>query len=213
MTIDVRILSVHDGDVHQVGATHEGALLVNQLPFPPNDEDRREIFISDMKNSAGSFDMQVVGSLAAPFDFFVESDPEHDVYITQLAFTIVDAGSTANKFGNIAALSNGCKLFYFNGESEVTIRDSLKSNYDFLRLCLFNPSVGSGSDAFKLTNVVSTSEAYIAVLDFFKVMPPFGLKLQRGSKQRLSLRVQDNTTGVDGFEAVAYGFKRLRDKD
>ena len=59
-------------------------------------------------------------------------------------------------------------------------------------------------------DIVSTSEGYIPVLDLTKIMPPFGIKLDRGTVQKLALVVRDDTTGVDGFDCIAYGFERFK---
>ena len=122
---------------------------------------------------------------------------------------IADAGATMSKFGNITALTNGCNLFFDRATGTITIHDTLKSNLDFVRLCLGQPAFGTAADSFRIKNDISTSEGYIPVLDLTKLVPPFGIKLDLGTNQRFVLEVKDNTSTVDAFDAIAYGFDRL----
>lgn len=152
--------------------------------------------------------MRVVGSAVAPVPFFVQATTGADRYITQLSFLISDALATLNEFGHIAALINGCTLTYLKVGKTITIHDALKTNFDFVRLCMGRPAFGNTTNAFIAGNVSGTSEGVIPVLDFTKILPPFGLKLDAGSVQQLILTVRDNTTGVDAFNAIAYGVDR-----
>jgi hypothetical protein len=38
---------------------------------------------------------------------------------------------------------------------------------------------------------------------------PWGIRLPKDSNLRLVLRVKDNTSGVDAFNAIVYGFDRV----
>lgn len=192
--------------------TADQSLLVTQSPFPPTGEQRvipfRQYMTTDGLPS-GSNDMQVVGTLAAPVKFYVQASSESDRYITQISFLIADAGAQANKFGNITELTNGCKFYYERFDRVVTFHDALKTNFDFSRMCIFNPPLGATTSAFLVSNVISTSEAWLTTLDLTQIMPPYGLKLDAGTIQRLILEVRDDTTGVDGFDVICYGFDRL----
>lgn len=165
-------------------------------------------FLTDDGLSTGDEDMAVDGS-SITVPFWVPASTTADRYITQLSFLIADASATMDKFGNITALTNGCNLFFDRATGTITIHDTLKSNFDFVRLCLGQPAFGSAADAFRIKNAISTSEGYIPVLDLTKLVPPYGIKLDIGTVQRLVLEVRDNASGVDAFNVIAYGFDRL----
>jgi hypothetical protein len=184
------------------------AVVVSDTGCPPLIQQKNRIFREYLKNSAGSEDMTVDGSTTA-VEFYVSANGDDDRYITTLSFVIADANATLNKFGNIAALTNGCQLFYETLEETVTIHDALKSNFDFVRLCLGEPAFALATTAFRAPNVVGTSEGYMPVLDLRRLVPPYGIKLDRGTTQRLVLKVRDDCTGVDGFDCIAYGFDRF----
>lgn len=192
--------------------TKEQALLVSPYPSPPLLPQKSEIFrqyLTDDGTAAGDEDMQTAGSLAAPVDFYVKADDEDDRYISAVAFVIADDGAAFSKFGAIAALTNGCQFLYESARGEIFIHEALKTNWDFVRLALASPAFGTGKDAFMAKDIEGKVDAYIPTVDFLRLMPPFGIKLDRGSKQRLILRVRDDTTGVDSFNAIAYGFDRF----
>lgn len=168
-------------------------------------------YLTDDGTSTGSSDMRVNGS-STSVDFYIEASSDCDRYITFLSFVIADAGATLNDFGNIGALSNGGDLFYDSERGTVTIADLLTTNWLYVRMALGNPSFGDGAGAFRASNVSGTSEGYIPILNVTSILPPYGIKLERGTKQRITHRVNDNVTAVDEFTCLAYGFDRFPDE-
>jgi hypothetical protein len=168
-------------------------------------------FSSFLKNSSDSSDMQVSASIASPQDFFVSADDEDDLYITKLTVTIADANAVLNKFGNITALTNGCQLLFRRENGElITLFDGLKSNFDFVRAGSITPAIGADATAFRAKNVVGTAEGYVSRFEF-QTPVSIGLPMIKGTRQKIILRVRDDTTGVDQFDAYATGFTRRRD--
>ena len=188
------------------------SLVVSLNPCPPILEQKNRIFrqyLTADGTSSGSTVMKVNGAVTS-VEFWVPAHAVNDRFITAVSFVISDATPTLNKFGTITALTNGCDFEYRRRAGEVVIiHGDLKTNWDFIRMCMGYPAFGDAANAFQATNIVGTSEGYIPVFNFLAVMPPFGLKLDAGSDQRLILRVNDDLTGVDGFDAISYGFERL----
>ncbi len=190
----------------------DGSQIVTIRPWPPLEEQKTQPFrqfLTTTGLSSGSEDMQVVGTLAAPIEFWVPADVTNDRYVTSLSFVIADQNATLDKFGTITALTNGCRLFYERASGEIELHGTLKSNFDFVQMCLGQPAFGDGNTAFRAPNIVGASEAYIPVLDLMIMNPPYGIRLARGSLQRLVVQVRDDTQGVDRFDCVATGFDRL----
>ena len=187
----------------------QNALVVTNTACPPMIEQKNIIFSQYLTNSGNATgDSQM--STGTTGEFFIPSHVERDRYITQISFAIIDAGAGLNEFGNIAALTNGCRFYYTRGGGqEVDIKDGLKSNWDFVRMCRLNPAWGDAGTAFIAQNVTGASEAFAPVMNFLDILPPYGLKLDKGSEQKLALEVRDDTSGVDGFDAIGYGFERF----
>ena len=190
------------------------ALLVSPYTCPPLIPQKNRIFRQYMTDDGlvtGSEDMRVNAALATPIQFWIPAHDDDDRYITAISFVIEDAGATLREFGALAAaLANGCRLFYDSLEVEVEIHDALQSNFDFVRLCLGRPAFGDAANTFRAPNVIALSEAYMPVLYLKDMMPPYGVKLDRGTTQRLVLEVRDDTRAVDGFNAICYGFDRFQ---
>ncbi len=187
----------------------DNCLLVASPSYPPLIPQKTKIFrqyMTDDGLSTGTFDMQT----ASAKEFWVPASGTADRYITQVSFVIEDATAVLNKFGAITALSNGCEFYYYREGEKVIIHDALKTNWDFLRMCIAgSPAFGTGNAVYKLSNVVANVEAFAPLFDFTKVMPPYGIKLDMATSQKLVLSVRDDTTGVDGFNAICYGFDRF----
>ena len=170
-------------------------------------------FLTDDGLSSGSEDMIVDGSSTA-IEFWIPASSENDRYITILSVVIADVGNFAqNEFGNLgSALTNGCRLFYERGTGEeIDIHNSLKTNFDFNRLALGRPAFGSTGDTFRGTNFIGTAEATMPIIDFKEFIPPYGIKLDHGTTQRLVLSIRDALAGLTTFDIIAYGFDRLPD--
>jgi hypothetical protein len=201
------------GTGNRVRVNPEGTLSVVVHPHPPTSDASFPIpFRTDftLDGVAGaSSDMQVVGTSAAPITFSVAAHVTRETFVKTVSIEIADASATLNKFGNITALANGCKFIWSTQDNgEVEIAGSLQSNWDFVRLAAGNPAFGDGAAAFRAGNVSGTSEGYIPVLDMSAVFGfPYGLKLRKGTLDRLSFVIQDDTTGVDSFNAVASGLE------
>jgi hypothetical protein len=199
------------GNVAKV--TPSGYLYTQEAPYPPVGEDTKLTIYRErltLNNDGTTFDARVNGSVN-PQSFWIQAESDKDIYITSVSFLIADAGATLNEFGNIGALANGCRVYYEDENGIINVGTGLISNFEFIRLCLGQPSFGTGTTAFQAGNIAGTSEGYIPVLDFRNFGFRWGLRLKAGSLNKLVLEVNDDVTGVDAFNVIAYGFRRNPD--
>ena len=188
----------------------EGYLYTQEAPFPPSGEDTKITIYRErltLNNDGTTFDARVNGSVT-PQQFWIQAESDFDIYITSVSFLIADANATLTQFGNIGALANGCRVFYEDENGSINVGTGLISNFEFVRLCLGQPSFGTGTSAFQAGNIAGNSEGYIPTLDFRNFGFRWGLRLSENTLNRLVLEVNDNVTGVDAFNAIAYGFRR-----
>lgn len=193
--------------------SNEGFLFTQEAPFPPSGEETKITVYREfltLNNDGTTNDMRVDGSTTSQY-FWVNSEPNFDIYITTLSFLISDAGAELDEFGNLGALPNGCRLFYEDNNGEINIGTDLVSNFEFVRLCQGNPAFGNAADAFRARNIVGGSEGYIPVFDFRNFGFRWGLKLKAGTNNRLVMEINDQVSSLDGFNATAYGFRRVLD--
>ena len=194
------------GSGNEARVNGEGALSVSLHQHPDlNDLTVGIPSVLSFANSAGSSDMQVSASLAAPQFFYVAARSDFDVYIKTVIVTIADQNANLNQFGAVTALTNGVD-FCWESQSlgSFVIKDSMKTNWDFVKLSRANPAFGTTTNAFRASNVAGNSEGYVPVIDMFTLFGmQYGIRLRKGTTDRLVFKINDDTTGVDEFTAEA----------
>lgn len=208
MTIQTKLVDGH-GSGNRLKINSEGELHVVVHPHPPEDENISSIpFIQNFSTSAGATSMLVNGS-TTNVEFSVNADPLKDLYIKTVSVAIVDASASLSKFGNLTALTNGVQLKWETRDlGEVYISSSIKTNFEFMRLALGNPNIGDNTTVFQATNVVSTSEAYMPIIDFTILFGlQYGIRLRKNTTDKISFIIRDNVSTLDQFDAIAYGIK------
>ena len=119
------------GSGDELRISKEGAanVVVHQHPPLTNETALGIPSVLDFTNAAGSSDMQVVASLAAPQSFCIDARSDFDVYVKTVMVTIADQNAQLNQFGNLTALTNGVN---FSWESQslgtFAIKSAMKSN-------------------------------------------------------------------------------------
>lgn len=200
------------GSENTVYVNEEGSLEVVVHPHPPKDDTNLaepfRQYLTDTGKAGGSNDMRVNGS-TTNIDFFVTADEHVNIYIKSISIIIADAGAALSEFGNLSSLTNGVEFCWeTQDKGTVVIAESLQTNFDFVRLAVGEPSFGDGTTAFTASNISGQSEGFLPVIDFEKIFGlQYGIKLRKGTKDRIFFRIKDNVTGVDQFDAIAYGIK------
>lgn len=211
------MLTIQLKDGHGAGykqkVNKEGTIGVVIHQHPPLEDELSPLpfrqFLTSDGEPDGPSDMRVVGTLAAPIDFFIKAQRDVDIYIKTISIEITDANATLDKFGNVSALTNGVRFVWLTGNSgEIEIAPSLKTNWDFVRLAGGQPAFAENSAgaAFRASNVSGNSEGYIPVLDMGKIFGlQYGIRLRKGTNDALIFQVRDTTTGVDSFNIIGLG--------
>jgi hypothetical protein len=183
----------------------EGEIGVVQHTHPPEFESRtglpfRQYFTID-GTSGGDNDMIVDGS-STSVDFCIPSEPKFDRYVKFIAVKLADATAQFNEFGAInGGLTNGVEFIWSSQEiGDLTIHDGIKDNLEWFRLSNQVPTIidlsGGGADAV------------IVGIDLTKIFgSPWGLKLTKGTTEKIIFRVNDNLAGLDEFNIIGHGTK------
>lgn len=201
--IKAKIVGVSSNN--ELAVNSNGSINAYIIPAPPSNIEQQTLpFAEYMKlNGTGTSSFLINGAVTNR-DFFIASK-SYDVYINTIVFEIADATATMQKFGNLTALTNGLDFFYFNNSiGKYVIESGLKSNYDMVKLANFEPPFGSTP----LTNAVSSSEAYVGVIDLSDVFGlQWGLKLNANSLDKIGFTVKDDITGIDVMTIKVYGVR------
>ena len=212
--IPVQLTDGHGtGNKARVGQEGEVSVVVH--PHPPRDENAffgtplpfRQYFTDD-GYSTGSNDMRVDGSTNNQ-TFCIQAEEEKDIYIGRISVVIADASASLNKFGNLTALANGIEFRWVSQDlGDTIIHEALKTNFDFVRLGGGSPAFGTTTNAFRASNVSGNSEAYIPQVDFSEIFGlPWGIRLRKGTTDKLQFTIRDDVSGVDQFDTIGYGIR------
>ena len=148
-----------------------------------------------------------VDGLVDPVFFEIRPDTDRDRYIKTVQFTIVDQNATLTQFGNIGALDFPI-LFEWDRLGETVLLATMISNYDHVRLSGGDPPFGDGTAPLRDSDGRGTAEAYVPVMDYERMCGlPGGIRLGAGSDEVLRITIEDDITGVDGYDAIARGFE------
>lgn len=210
-------VTVKGKDSHPLQINSEGEASVVVHPHPPKNEDIsgaplpfRQYFTDD-GYSSGSNDMIVTGTAAAPLDFYISANQNYDIYIKQISVVIGDDGSPAlNKYGAIGALTNGVQWVYQNqAEGEYELHDGIKTNLEFIRIGTDTGAIGTGVDAY-LADVTGggTEKSYLPMIDLAETFGmPWGVRLVKGSEDKLIFRVRDDLSTLVTHNIIGYGIR------
>ena len=140
--------------------------------------------------------------------FYIKADPDDDVYITNIS-VICGYGTTADLFefaDKGTALTNGILIAYDHPtKGSVTIANP-KVNYDFIRMGLVDVCPTS----WQIQSLVANNDyGWIVNLPLSKIMPPYGIKLDRGTTEKMSITIRDDCSSADVFNMRAFGFERF----
>jgi len=164
-------------------------------------------YFTDNGQSSGSNDLIVDGS-STPQDFYISSSQDVDRYIKNVNILISDNGASLNNFGALSALTNGVDFVYSNiNIGEIFINQGLTTNLDLVRLSGINASsVGDGTSAYRADVSGAGADSYIVTIDMTSTFGfPWGLKLSKGSTDKLIFRINDNLAGIDTFNVIGTG--------
>ena len=188
----------------------DNALMVAIRGGPPLASQNCKIFrqyLTDDGLVTGSNSMGIDGS-GTNVTFVIPADEDNDRYITKVDF-LVGYGATAVLYQWLdsgAALTNGHRFFYERTGEAVDIHDAIKVTSDMLRLGV----VDFLSTGWEARNFAAGNDyGFIMRVDLLHLLPPYGLKLDRGTTERLCFRIRDDNTDADVMNAIAYGFERF----
>ena len=100
--------------------------------------------------------------------------------------------------------------FYWDttNEPEYELHEGIKTSKEFIRIASDTSGIGTGAEAYlaAVGGGSGNEESYLPNMDMKEIYGlPWGLKLKKGSLDKLIFRVRDNLTGLTTFNAIATG--------
>jgi len=145
-------------------------------------------FVVPLLNS-GSKNMNVDGS-STPVNFSF-SPSSGKVYVKEVSFFIADSGTTSpNKFGKVAALTNGVQL-QIQSKGIIYNVANIKDNSDIINTFADDPLIPSASAGF-----LDTNDAYSGNLIYDR-----SIVLDNATSDYIQFIIQDDVSGIDFLQA------------
>ncbi len=155
------------------------------------------------QGGTGDPDLRANGSLGTPVEFFIGTDAEKDIFITELRFY---GGGNGIQFSNFLSknspITNGI-LVEIRSDEQVKDFSPIRTTEDFKNKWAF----GSGSN-FRL-DLVSGTDQFLAVLIFENPFPLRKTSTFISGDDYVKCFIRDNlTSGLAELELRAFGFFR-----
>ena len=209
MSLTIRLVGP-DGKVLKVN--DEGDIGVTIHQHPPLSENILALpfrsYFTDDGTQTGSNIMKVDGS-SVDADFYIKASQDEDIYIKYITIEIGDGGNPAlNKFGSLSELTNGV-AFYWDTQQEplYELHEGIKTNKSFIRISSDSAGFGDGVNAF-LADVSGggSEKSYLPNMDMAEIYGlNWGLRLRKGTNDRIVFRARDDLTGLITFNAIGTG--------
>lgn len=202
------ILSSKDGTPAEF---EEGRQIVSQYACPPMIPQKNRIFsrfLTDDGLVAGSKDLGVNGS-STEIPYWMPADNNNDIYTTRINF-VIGYGASAGlwQFADSAgALTNGVRLSYTDTHGTDVEIANFKKNSSFLRYALTDGIIPT---SWELRHLGANNDyGFLLSIDVTNLVPPYGIKLDRGTNQKITILIRDNCTDADDFDCCVMGFERF----
>ncbi|MBF0629311.1 MAG: hypothetical protein HQL91_13930 [Magnetococcales bacterium] len=210
MPVQTHITDPGTGSTGRVSA--DGALHTCQTiaPCPAVGTANKTKFLNGLLGSAG-FESGVVrhnvNGAVTPQTAYIEAAQEYDIHILAVSFLFSDASVALNRMGALT-LTNGINLLAEqDGDVTYLVKNATTAGLLLAQTGGINLN-GGGADIGQLTNWSGTSDAQLAYMDLGAILGPDGLRIGRGTKDRLLLQIRDDLTGLEEFAVRVFGFRK-----
>jgi hypothetical protein len=199
------------GKEFSAGVSKYNTLLVSQIipPIPPVGTVSRYRYYNKLLGSEGAGEgitnQNVDGSIIGQTSY-ISAHPDYDLHIMGMIVIVASTIVAHNTFGNIAELANGCDLSIFENGEETKILDSVKTGGQMIAQSVFGHPYGNGATSFELTKWTGNHDAQTVVIPVHEFIPG-GMRIGRGTLDRLQLTVFDDLTGLSEFTTRVVGYR------
>lgn len=159
---------------------------------------------------SGTTNMNVNGSVTAQ-EFYIGSHADYDIHIMGIAIVIADDSVVHNRFGNISTttVTSGWDLYLIESDETTYLVENARTSGEVLFQSGFFNAYGDAASTWELTNWGPlTTDANDATTIYLPIATwvPVGVRLGRGTDDKLVSVVNDDLTGLTEFYCRVFGF-------
>lgn len=158
---------------------------------------------------SGIISMNVLGSLVAPLTFYIQASVDYDLYISKIVIIFADSAIVHNKFGNVTALTNGWTLNITESGKVTPIISNAKTGGQLLAQTPLESMYGATTTVNTLSNWTGTEDAATVILDIASIIPN-GIRIGRGTNDKIEAIVADDLTGLTEFTVRILGYRHYQ---
>lgn len=204
---------IHDGSGSGESAkvTEYNSLSVSQVvpPVPPVGTVSRYRYYNKLIGSTGAgsgVTSQNVNGVVTNQNFYISAHPDYDLHIMGIILIVASTIVSHNTFGNIAQLANGYDLSIFENGEETKILDAVQTGGQMIAQAVFGHPYGNGLTSFELTKWTGNDDAQTVVVPIHEFIPG-GIRIGRGTLDKLQSTVADDLTGLSEFTTRVVGYR------
>ena len=175
----------------------------------PAGEPNRYRFYSALLGSTGAgsgvTNMNVNGAVTSQ-TFYISAHNDYDLHIMAVVIIIADSAIVHSAFGNVGALGVGWDLKVREAGQETFLIEKAKTGGQVIAQAGFHNSYGADASSFELTNWTGITDAQTIYLPIGTYVPG-GIRIGRGTLDRISSVVNDDLTGLTEFYTRVIGYR------
>lgn len=154
---------------------------------------------------SGTTNQNVDGSTVS-VKFNVTSNKDYDIKIMQIIIIIADTAVLHNRFGNLTTVSNGWDLYMIEKGEQTNIITSATTGGQVIAQSGFAHPYGDAASSFRLLNWTGTEDAQTIVIPVGELVPD-GIRIGRGTKDRIEAVVNDDLQGLTEMTVRVLGYR------
>jgi len=162
-------------------------------------------YLTDDGLATGSANQNVDGS-STPQTFYLTASADYDIRITHILILISDSGVSHNNFGALSALSNGWDLEIVEAGVSTYLVDKAQTGGQVIAQTGFFWPYGDGATSWELANWTGSTDAQTINFPLGNIIPG-GLRLGRGTQDKIVATVNDSLTGLTEMWVRVMGFR------
>ena len=209
MPVNVILRDVRNSNAVKVADNRSVAVNILEPDLPPLGlKNVYRYFNTLLKDINGNTNQNVDGSVT-PVEFFLMADQEADIHIMAIVITIAGGNVSHNNFGSIPALPIGWDIIVEEASELTTIIDKAQtSGAVIIQSGGFFP-FGDNLTTWELSNFTGQTDAHIITIPVSQIVPNGGIRLGRGTVDKLEAIVNDDLTGLFQVDVRILGYRHF----